>query len=83
VEITTCRAVPGETIIAVLSVHLCTQKSGYDQLLSILRGQGHFGMAARRRNAPNDIGRPLNNLLRLSFGPEDFLAAKTVDSHFF
>ena len=25
VEITTCRAVPGETIIAVLSVHLCTQ----------------------------------------------------------
>jgi hypothetical protein len=40
-------------------------------------------MAARRRNAPNDIGRPFNNLLRLSFGPEDFLAAKTVDSHFF
>jgi DNA-binding transcriptional regulator YhcF (GntR family) len=38
-------------------------KIGDDQLLSTL-GQGHFGMAARRRNAPNEIGRPFNNLLR-------------------
>jgi hypothetical protein len=38
-------------------------KIGDDQLLST-PGQGHFGMAARRRNAPNEIGRPFNNLLR-------------------
>src|SRR5258708_39150964 len=46
-----------------LSVHLRTQKS---DMISYCRhwGQGRFEMAARRRNTPNDIGRPFNNLLR-------------------
>src|SRR3981081_728475 len=62
--------VPGEMSKSVLNRKagsaICAQvhtKIRDDQLLST-PGQGHFGMAARRRNAPNDIGRPFNNLLR-------------------
>ena len=48
VEITTCRAVPGETIIAVLSVHLCTQKSG---MISYCRYCGGKGTSGWQRDA--------------------------------
>ena len=55
-------AKPSQLRLAICPlVHI---KIGYDQVLSILWGQGHFRMAARRGNAPNDIGRPFNNLLR-------------------
>jgi DNA-binding transcriptional regulator YhcF (GntR family) len=36
----------------------------YDQLLSILRGKGTSGWQRDVENAPDDIGRPTNNLLR-------------------
>src|SRR5882724_1675979 len=43
VEITAYRAVPGETIIAVLSVHLCTQKSGMITYCRYCGGKGTSG----------------------------------------
>src|SRR5258705_466872 len=45
--------------------YLCTWAQ-QSHMISYCRylGQGHFGVAARRPNAPDDIGRPFNNLLR-------------------